>query len=80
MTTAVQELPEVGEIVVATVTKIMDQGAYVNLMNIIMFKDFYTYQKLQLADQACRKVSQDWRKKSPLVKRVNTANLKLIYH
>jgi translation initiation factor 2 subunit 1 len=31
MTTEVQELPEVGEIVVATVTKIMDQGAYVSL-------------------------------------------------
>ncbi len=31
MTTAVQELPEVGEIVVATVTRIMDQGAYVSL-------------------------------------------------
>ncbi len=31
MTTAVQELPEVGEIVVATITRIMDQGAYVGL-------------------------------------------------
>lgn len=31
MTTEVQELPEVGEIIIATVTKIMDQGAYVSL-------------------------------------------------
>jgi len=31
MSTTVQDFPEVGEIVVATVTKIMDQGAYVAL-------------------------------------------------
>jgi translation initiation factor 2 subunit 1 len=31
MTTTVQDFPEVGEIVVATVTRIMDQGAYVAL-------------------------------------------------
>ena len=31
MSTAMQEFPEVGEIVVATVTRIMDQGAYVTL-------------------------------------------------
>src|ERR1700752_49798 len=31
MTTAVQDFPEVGEIIVATVTRIMDQGAYVTL-------------------------------------------------
>ncbi|MDE1725762.1 MAG: translation initiation factor IF-2 subunit alpha [Thaumarchaeota archaeon] len=31
MTTAIQEFPEVGEIVVATITRIMAQGAYVTL-------------------------------------------------
>ena len=31
MTTEIHELPEVGEIVVATVTRIVDQGAYVSL-------------------------------------------------
>jgi len=31
MTTTIQDFPEVGEIVVATITRIMDQGAYVAL-------------------------------------------------
>ncbi len=31
MTTTIQDFPEVGEIVVATITRIMDQGAYVTL-------------------------------------------------
>ena len=31
MTTTVQDFPEVGEIVIATVTRIVDQGAYVSL-------------------------------------------------
>ena len=31
MTTEIQELPEVGEIVITTITKVMDHGAYVTL-------------------------------------------------
>ena len=31
MSTEVQEMPEQGEIVLATVTKVMDHGAYVTL-------------------------------------------------
>jgi len=31
MTTEVRELPEVGEIVIATITKVIDHGAYVSL-------------------------------------------------
>jgi len=31
MSTKIQELPEVGEIVIATITKVTDHGAYVNL-------------------------------------------------
>ena len=31
MTTETQELPEIGEIVIATITKVSDHGAYVSL-------------------------------------------------
>ena len=74
MTTAVQELPEVGEIVVATVTKIMDQGAYVTLDEYNNVQGF-----LHISEIATgwighvEKFLKTGEKKVLLVKRVNTA-------
>ena len=48
MSTEIQEMPEQGEIVLATVTKVMDHGAYVSLDEYDEFKDFYIFQKLPL--------------------------------
>ena len=48
MSTETQELPEVGEIVIATIKKLVIMVPMFHSMNMIIFKDSYTYQKLLL--------------------------------
>jgi len=74
MTTAVQELPEVGEIVVATVTKIMDQGAYVTLDEYNNVQGFLHISEIATGwIRHVEKFLKAGEKKVLLVKRVNTA-------
>ena len=74
MTTAVQELPEVGEIVVATVTKIMDQGAYVTLDEYNNVQGFLHISEIATGwIRHVEKFLKVGEKKVLLVKRVNTA-------
>jgi translation initiation factor 2 subunit 1 len=74
MTTAVQELPEVGEIVVATVTKIMDQGAYVTLDEYNNIQGFLHISEIATGwIRHVEKFLKVGEKKVLLVKRVNTA-------
>ena len=47
MATETQELPEIGEIVIATIKKTGDHGAYVSLDEYDIFKVSYIYQKLR---------------------------------
>jgi len=47
MSTEIQEMPEQGEIVLATVTKVMDHGAYVTLDEYDDIQGIFTlFQKL----------------------------------
>jgi len=48
MSTEMQEFPDEGEIVVVTVTKIGDHGAYVGLDEYNSIQGFYIFQKLLL--------------------------------
>lgn len=74
MTTAVQELPEVGEIVVATVTRIMDQGAYVTLDEYNNIQGFLHISEIATGwIRHVEKFLKAGEKKVLLVKRVNTA-------
>lgn len=73
MTTAVQELPEVGEIIVATVTKIMDQGAYVTLDEYNNVQGFLHISEIATGwIRHVEKFLKVGEKKVLLVKRVNT--------
>src|SRR5215831_10232936 len=73
MTTAVQELPEVGEIVIATVTKIMDQGAYVTLDEYNNIQGFLHISEIATGwIRNVEKFLKVGEKKVLLVKRVDT--------
>ena len=72
MSTEIQELPEQGEIVIATVTKIMDHGAYVTLDEYNGIQGFLHVS--EIAPGWIRSVSKfvkEGTKKVLLVKRVN---------
>ena len=74
MTTEVQELPEVGEIVIATVTKIMDQGAYVSLDEYNNISGFLHISEIATGwIRNVEKFVKVGEKKVLMVKRVNLA-------
>jgi translation initiation factor 2 subunit 1 len=74
VTTEIQELPEVGEIVVATVTRIVDQGAYVNLDEFNNIQGFLHISEIATGwIRSVEKFVKVGEKKILLVKRVNTA-------
>src|SRR3990172_5586405 len=74
MTTEIHELPEVGEIVVATVTRIVDQGAYVNLDEFNNIQGFLHISEIAAGwIRSVEKFVKVGEKKILLVKRVNTA-------
>lgn len=74
MTTEIHELPEVGEIVIATVTRIMDQGAYVTLDEYNSIQGFLHISEIATGwIRNVEKFVRTGEKKVLLVKRVNTA-------
>ena len=73
MSTEVQEMPEQGEIVLATITKVMDHGAYVTLDEYDGIQGFLHIS--EIAPGWIRSVSRfvkDGEKKVLLVKKVNS--------
>jgi len=73
MSTEIQEMPEPGEIVLATVTKVMDHGAYVTLDEYDDIQGFLHIS--EIAPGWIRSVSRfvrDGEKKVLLVKKVNS--------
>jgi len=73
MSTEIQEMPEQGEIVLATVTKVMDHGAYVTLDEYDNIQGFLHIS--EIAPGWIRSVSRfvkDGEKKVLLVKKVNS--------
>ena len=74
MTTEIHELPEVGEIVIATVTRIVDQGAYVSLDEYNNIQGFLHISEIATGwIRNVEKFVKSGEKKVLLVKRVNTA-------
>jgi translation initiation factor 2 subunit 1 len=74
MTTEIHELPEVGEIVIATVSRIVDQGAYVNLDEYNNIQGFLHISEIATGwIRNVEKFVKMGEKKVLLVKRVNTA-------
>jgi translation initiation factor 2 subunit 1 len=73
MSTAMQEFPEIGEIVVATVTRIMDQGAYVTLDEYNSIQGFLHISEIATGwIRNVEKFLKPGEKKVLLVKRVDT--------
>jgi len=73
MSTEIQEMPEQGEIVLATITKVMDHGAYVTLDEYDDIQGFLHIS--EIAPGWIRSISKfvrDGEKKVLLVKKVNT--------
>jgi len=73
MSTEIQEMPEQGEIVLATVTKVMDHGAYVTLDEYDDIQGFLHIS--EIAPGWIRSISRfvrDGEKKVLLVKKVNS--------
>lgn len=73
MTTTIQDFPEVGEIVIATVTKIVDQGAYVSLDEFNNIQGFLHVSEIATGwIRSVAKFLKVGEKKVLLVKRVDT--------
>jgi len=74
MTTTIQDFPEVGEIVVATITRIMDQGAYVTLDEYNSIQGFLHVSEIATGwIRNIEKFLKVGEKKVLLVKRVDSA-------
>lgn len=74
MTTTIQDFPEVGEIVVSTITRIMDQGAYVTLDEYNNIQGFLHVSEITTGwIRNVEKFLRVGEKKVLLVKRVDSA-------
>ena len=72
MSTEIQEMPEQGEIVLATVTKVMDHGAYVTLDEYDDVQGFLHISEIApWWIRSVNKFVKDGEKKVLLVKKVN---------
>jgi len=72
MSTEIQEMPEQGEIVLATVTKVMDHGAYVTLDEYDNIQGFLHISEIAPGwIRSINRFVKDGEKKVLLVKKVN---------